>query len=265
MAGPCVSGWDPIDTGCCGDFWDGLTPEEQATATQTAIFVLWAATGRRYGPCPVTVRPCGPTCFDNGIAGYSWSNGTWVPYVAGGVWYNCGCGCSGPNCCSCAPSQQVYLPGPVASVTSVTVDGVVRDPATYRVDDGRWLVNTDAAANPWPQCQDYDVDSGDGTLLVAYNRGDAVPDHLKMAAGIYACEWAKSCRGAACELPGRITTMSRQGTVFTLTDIDSLLERGLTGIQRVDQVIALENPHGVTHRYRLISPDLPPVRMTTTP
>jgi len=261
MAGPCLETWIP-DTSCCDTFWDTLTPQEQATATQNAAFVIWAATGRRYGPCPITVRPCGPWCADNGIAGYFWGGGTFIPYVVGGVWRNCWCG-TGPGCCDCQPSQQVYLPGPVASVTSVTVDGAIIDPGTYRVDDGRWLVRT--GGNVWPQCQDYDVDSGTGTFIVTYTRGEAVPAYLLSAQGKYACEWAKACAGQDCELPGRITTISRQNTVFTLTDIDSLLERGLTGIQSVDQLIALSNPNGLTHRMRLYSPDIDLPRVVTTP
>ncbi len=260
LLGPCFSSWD-IDTSCCADFWATLTPAEQATATSVAVFTIWAATGRRYGPCPVTVRPCGPYCSDNGIAGYSWSNGVFVPYIVNGVWRNCWCGMAGG--CRCEPSQQIYLPGPVASVTSVTQDGVLVDPSAYRVDDLRWLVRTDG--NAWTQCQDYDVDSGTGTLIVSYNRGNEVPAHLMVAAGIYACEWAKACQGTACELPSRVVTLSRQGTTFQMTDIDNLLTRGLTGIQRVDQLIALENPYGVPWRMRLYSPDMDFPRTVTTP
>lgn len=257
MAGPC--GWTPIDTSCCADFWATLTPAEQTTATNVAAFVIWAATGRRYGPCDVTVRPCGPSCNDNGVVGYSWSNGSFVPYVVNGVWYNCTC----VGGCSCEPSQQVYLPGPVASVSSVTVDGLVVPAASYRVDDDRWLVRTDG--DIWPQCQDYDVDSGAGTFVVSYARGEPVPAHLLTAAGIYACEWAKSCQGKTCELPSRVVSLSRQGTTFQLTDIDALLARGLTGIQRVDQLIVLENPSALTHRMRLFSPEIDQPRTVTTP
>lgn len=258
MAGPCLDGWT-LDTSCCGDFWATLTPQEQTAATQVAVFVIWAATGRRYGPCPVTVRPCGPVCFDNGIAGWSWTNGTFVPYVVGGEWFNCVCGL---DCCSCEPSQQLYLPGPVASVTSVVQDDVVVPASQYRVDNGRWLVRTEGS---WPMCQNYNVDSGDGTLFVTYLRGEAVPAYLNQAAGIYACEWAKACQGIACEMPSRVVTLTRQGTTFQFTDIDNLLTRGFTGIQRVDQLIALENPYGVTHRARLISPEINLPRTVTTP
>lgn len=259
MAGPCS--WGTLDTSCCGDFWDTLTPAEQATASSVATFVIWAATGRQYGVCTNTVRPCGAYCNDNGVWGYSWNDGTFFPYIFNGVWRNCWCG--GPGCC-CEPSQQLYLPGPVASISSVTQDGVLVDPSTYRVDDGRWLVRT-GEGNSWLQCQNFDVDSGEGTLIVEYGRGAAVPAHLLTAAGIYACEWAKSCRGTTCELPSRVVTLTRQGTTFQMTDVDSLLTRGLTGIQRVDQLIALENPYGVPWRMRLYSPDFDYPRTVTSP
>jgi hypothetical protein len=145
------------------------------------------------------------------------------------------------------------------------LDGVTVDPATWRVDDGRWLVRT-GAGNCWPSHQDFDVDSGVGTLLVTYTRGATVPAYILGAAGLYACEWAKACRGdSSCQLPSRVVTLTRQGTTFEAVNIDLLLERGLTGIQAIDQLIALTNPSGLTHRMRLKSPDIQGPIMTTMP
>jgi hypothetical protein len=258
VAGPCT--WTNVDTSCCQDFWATLTVAEQNTALAAATFVIWAATGRQFGLCDVTVRPCGMGQCDDGIGGWFWNNGVWEPYVLGGLWFNCSC--LGP--CSCGARCKVYLPGPVASVTSVLLDGVVVDPATWRVDDGRWLVRT-GTGNCWPTSQNFDVDSGTGTLIVNYSRGTAVPSYLLSAAGKYACEWAKACRGTDCELPSRIVTLTRQDVTFENTNIDLLLQRGFTGIQFVDQLIALANPSGLTHRMRVLSPDLPGPVMTTSP
>jgi hypothetical protein len=36
-----------------------------------------------------------------------------------------------------------------------------------------------------------------------------------------------------------------------MVDVDSLLERGLTGITEVDQIITANNPHGIKGRPRI--------------
>lgn len=258
MAAPCA--WTGLDTGCCDDFWSTLTPAEQDSAAAAASYVLWAATGRRFGLCPVTVRPCGRTPCNDNIGGYFWSWGVWQPYIVNGLWYNCVCG----DLCTCGARCRLYLPGPVASISSVTLDGNLVDPSTYRVDDGRWLVRT-GDGNCWPESQNFDRDSGDGTLIVSYTRGEPVPAILLNAAGRYACEWAKSCQGLPCQLPGHVVSLTRQGTTFQNTDLDLILQRGLTGIPSVDQVIMAINPNALTHRMRLLSPDLPGPVMTTWP
>jgi hypothetical protein len=256
---PC-SGWN-VDVGCCPD-WDTYDASLQTAAAEYGAFTVWAATGRRFGVCPRTVRPCGKTCSNQGIYGYYWSEGTWMPYILNGEWRNfmCGCGC-------CQPACQVWLPGPVASITSVTLDGSVVDPSTYRVDNGQWLVRThDASVDDcWPVCQDYNLDTGTNTFFVEYMQGYAVPSILQRAAGELACEWVKSCLGLPCRLPQRVTSVARQGVSITMVSVEELLRHGLTGVQTVDQVIRNFNPYGLVSRMGISSPDDPVVRYTTWP
>ena len=137
-----------LGTGCC-DGWDDLDPDLQAQATRYATLVLWSATGRRYGECEHTVRPCGRYCGEG--YGYIYADGFWTPYIWNGVWRNCWCG-EGPGCWKCKPDCQLYLPGPVASVTEVLLDGVVVDPDTYRVwADGELLACEPAKVLPMAQ------------------------------------------------------------------------------------------------------------------
>lgn len=264
--GPC-DGWDP-DTSCCPD-WDTYTPELQASAINYATFVLWAATGRRFGLCTKTVRPCtGQFCNQDGVYGFYWNEGTWFPYILNGLWRNwtCGCGCS-VNC-------QVYLPGPVNSIISVLVDGEVVDPDTYRVDNAQWLVRTHTTAeaesgaetNCWPRFQDFNKDSPEtDTFVVSYLRGLAVPPVLQRAAGELACEWAKACLGLPCRLPGRVTSISRQGVSVSMVNVTELLQNGLTGVDTVDQIIMAINPYGMKSAMRVVSPDQEVMRETTWP
>jgi len=271
--GPC-DGWT-IDPGCCSD-WETYSSALKAAATSYATTVLWAATGRRFGLCTRTIRPCGRDCSGEGGGGwgwgggYYWSEGTWMPYIGvDGAWRNCWCGCAGtPGCCMCRVDCQVYLPGPAATVLSVTVNGEVIDPTTYRIDNGIWLVRTretpDQVDPPcWPQFQDYNVDNGDQTFIITYQQGLIVPQPLLRAAGELACEYAKACLGLPCRLPSRATSIARQGVSISLVDIDQLLERGLTGVTTVDQLIRSYNPGGLTSAMRIASPDTERIRETT--
>jgi hypothetical protein len=260
MAAPCV--WDiTVSEECCPN-WATYSVEVQERSLRLATFLLWAATGRRYGPCPVTVRPCGNDrmCRDCGF--WAWDSGWMRPYIMDGLWRNCLCTCA----CTCEPHCQVRLPGPVASVTQVLVDGVVVPATSYRVDDNQWLVRTDGEC--WPKCQDYNVDvPAAGTFEVTYGRGEPIPAAILDVAGILACELAKACaRDSSCRLPGRLQTLTRQGVTASMVPIDQVLKYGLTGLVDVDAVIMADNPYGLRARPWLYSRDTAPrVRTVTQP
>lgn len=255
---PC--NWEP-DTSCC-DEWDTYSTELQTAASEYGALVVWAATGRRFGLCERTIRPCGRSTDPVG-SGYYWAEGTWMPYIFAGQWRNCACG-AGYGCCSCTPACQVWLPPPAYSIpaTGISVGDEIIDVDSWRIDDGKWLVRTDGEC--WPTCQDYNTDSGDSFFQVTYFRGLAVPGVLLQAAGRMACEWARSCTGAPCELPQRVSSISRQGVSVTLPDVAMLLEHGLTGVATVDQVIRNFNPYSLASRMSIASPDWPPVNRTVT-
>jgi len=258
---PC--NWD-VDTSCC-DEWDTYSTELQTAAAEYGALVVWAATGRRFGLCERTIRPCGRTQTSLMMpSGYWWSEGSWRPYIFNGAWRNCA-GCdTGFGCCTCEPSCQVWLPGPVYSLpaTGVTVGNDIIPIDSWRVDDSTWLVRTDGDC--WPECQDYDVNSGDGLFQVTYFKGQPVPSVLLRAAGELACEWAKACTGAPCRLPQRVTSISRQGVSVSMTDLDVLLRAGMTGVASVDILIRQFNPYGLTSKMTISSPDWPPASRTVT-
>lgn len=259
--GPCD--WTIPDPLCCAEEWALLDPLVQAAAKDYAATILWAATGRQFGLCEVTVRPCGMKRCASGMGefwGYDWSGGTWVPYIFNGQWFNCGCG---PGCC-CEPRCQVRLMGPVESVTEVLIGGIVVDPATYRVDDNHWLVRT--AGECWPQCADLDTDDGDNVFEVTYERGTPVPPVLLTAGATYACEWGKACTGSdTCRLSNRVTSIVRQGITIDMVDPQSLLDSGFTGLWEVDSLIRALNPHRLPERLRIYAPELNVPRQVTSP
>jgi len=258
-----------VDTGCCTD-WDTFSPELQTAAAEYGALSVWAATGRRFGACTRTVRPCHRERRDL-MGGYFWSYGTWMPYIFNGLWRNCA-GCDGTfGCCTCEPRCQVFLTPPVSGIVEVRFSGSgVLDPSAYRVDDYQWLVRQDGQC--WPDCNDYDkpvtgtyAPTDDSAWQVTYLWGVPVPSVLQRAAGELACEWAKSCLGQACQLPQRVTSISRQGVSVTLADVDQLLQNGLTGLPNVDSVIQRFNPYRLPSRMKVVSPDVTPIRRTTSP
>lgn len=251
---PCA-GWAP-DTSICAD-WADYLPADQTYALQFATYVLWAATGRRYGLCERTVRPCGPynpvLYRTYGVDTY-W---TLVGVAGGGVvplWWD-GCGCSGG--CGCQPSS-VTLPGPVASITEVLLDGVVLAASGYRLD-GDMLIRM--GGESWPVQQDLALPTTEpNTWSVRYQQGIAVPAVLNGVAGAYACEVVKARVGGDCQLPSRITSISRQGVDVQLLSTEDFLSKGLTGFEQVDQVLRALNPGGLYARPRVLSLDLPTMR-----
>lgn len=262
MGAPC--GWDISDALVCCPTWASYPEAVQDAATTFATEVLWALSGRQFGACPKTVRPCarcvGQTYRTYGVWLDGYSNGAvnpvWWPYVdEGGVWRNCACN----GTCCCAPSAQVWLPGSsISSITEVKVNNVVVDPANYRLDfaDGLfWLVGENG--QKWPECQNFDVpaSSTDNTFVVTYPDGPAVPGTGLLMAALLACEYAKLCTGAACALSAAATAITRDGVSYEILSPNDLIQKGYTPMPTVNQWIYSVNPYGLAQRPRVWSPD----------
>lgn len=257
---PCV--WDTV-TPSCPD-WDARPQATKDSALWLASTFLWANTGRRYGACPITVRPAqnqftDPAYRDYPLIAGAGAPAAGMPFLFGGVWRNCGCGSS----CCCAPMCSIVLRGPVASVDEVLVDGVEVPSTAYRVDvvGGAWhLVRLDGTC--WPTCQDFlAAEDAAGAFAVTYRIGTEIPEALAIATGLLACEYAKSIDGQACGLPARMTRLSRQGVEVEL-DVPEP-DSGLSGIKAVDDVISALNPNGRRSPWQILSPDLEPCDRVT--
>lgn len=261
---PC--NWVPDFTCCPG--YDGASDELKALATGVATELLWRATGRRFGLCDIALRPCRKSCAGDSIAGGTWSGGRWgapwVPYMQGGQWYNSACG-SCVTDCSCGEICELLLPGPVHSVTSVKINGVLVPGTEYAVHDHRSLVRVGDGC--WPDCQDLTADPDDvnGTAFeVVYQQGVPVPLGGQYAAGVYACELIKSCTGqSGCRLPRRVQSISREGVSMQFIDPLDFLKDGLTGLYEVDAWITSVNPDHLRQVSRVYSVDRLPPRTVT--
>lgn len=252
---PCA-GWT-LNTALCSK-WSGFSAEVKAYAERVATRVIWAATGRQFGLCAVTVRPCwspqAPLYQAYPVGYYGEGYWTLLGTAGGGVQLIGASGCACSSACQCSP-PQIALPPVAASVTSVVIDGVVQDPSTYQLQAG-YLVRMGGLS--WPTQQDLSQPAGQpNTWSVTYQQGQAVPDDLKDAAGLYACQVGAAITGGSCQLPNRVQSVTRQGVTIEYINPDDYLDKGRTGYDLVDSIINTYNPHGQTQRSRVLSPDLP--------
>lgn len=241
------------------------SPELTGYAASMATRVLWSLSGRRFGTCEVTLRPCRRSCYDS----WPWGWSQWDLSVLGtSVWsdfrywfpLSCGSCLSG---CSCSQVSEVQLPAPVNRIVQVKVDGAPLVTGAYRVDDNRLLVRTDGG--DWPLCNDLNkADTEPGTWAVTALYGEDVPEGAALAMGELTCEILKAGSGQDCRLPPGVTSLVRQGVTIQYPDVGQLLKDGRTGLYLVDMFIAAENPHGLTQRGRVYSVDHPAPRRTDT-
>lgn len=277
---PC--GWVPDFTGCssgpcCPDVDAPENAAFKALAGNLASSILWALTGRRFGCCEITVRPCKPlTCDPISLvdviywdstrgAGPGFGNNmgvmSYFPTLVGGEVFNIACGCP-IGCCKCRSSCEVRLPGPVCEISAVQVGAVVLTAADYQAYNHDILV---FYGDTCPPCQNYDLPLGaEGTWSVTYTIGEPVPIELAWAAGQFACELAKSMAGdKSCGLPTRVQNIARQGVDIALFDPTEFANQGLTGIPLVDLIIRELNPYRMAQASYVWSPDLPKIRRET--
>jgi len=245
--GPC--NW-PIDMGCCATLdLSKVDPAVLDRRLQLAAELIWMYSGRRFGLCDVTVRPCNRRCAPPRSAPGP------EPAIIGGQWFNIGCGCGTFSDCSCGPLSQVCLPGPARSVDYVAINGQLLEPDQYRIDDFRYLTRTDGGQ--WPPCQHMDAGPADeGAFVVAYQRGEPVPVGGQYAAGVLACELLKDCLGdKSCRLPRNIASLDRQGVRIDFVQRTIAQNHYRTGIAEVDLWLTAVNPKELASAADVWTPD----------
>jgi len=243
MGAPC--NWLVERCGCSTECWTKYKPATRTRAEALAVHWMWAATGRRYGLCEVTVRPGDRPREDPLYQEFGPATLSVTP----------GCGCAGQDC-------GIDLPGPVDSIVEVLIDGDPLAPDVYGVFDRRTLVRYDGEC--WQSCQTW-TDEIPG-LQVTYMRGVAVPDAVQYATEQLACQLAKGCEGGEdCTLPQRMRSLTRQGVTLDVATEEATSQGGRlrTGIKAVDDVVMADNPYGLTERPRVSSLDMPQHRVAT--
>lgn len=269
MTSATPDGWTVTNFAGCSTTWTELTEDQKALALRLAAFTVYSLTGRQFGTTALTLRPCNapglPPLYQTYPVnlinpwGSEEASSYYPVYIYNGVWHNAGC--RGVNCCGA--TCEVELPRTV-SITSVVIDGATLDPSAYRVDNGNLLVRTDGAC--FPQCQDNDANPGAAnTFTITGVFGRPVPDEALDAASLLACEIGKAIKGQPCRLPQRMQSLSRQGVSVQFPAVNSYLDRGLTGLNEVDQLVVQFNPGRLTQSPVVLSMDQSPNRITTWP
>lgn len=228
---------DVVDGPCATYSTD---PDELDEALQIASDMLYALTRRRYkGICTDTVRP--------NAEWREWKLPRWWP-VSGDAWWGyCSCHRGREN--GCVPVHELKLPGqpvnPNPAALTIMLDGNQLDPSSYRIDDHGYLVRTDGLG--WPCCQRMELDdTEEGTFSITYPFGRMPPVGGVRACKVLGCQlllgWSDDeDDNAACMLPERVTTITRQGVTMALIDPLTLFDDGKTGVPFVDLWVSTVN------------------------
>jgi hypothetical protein len=145
------------------------------------------------------------------------------------------------------------------SIEQIIFDGDIVDPNTYRIDDAKWLVREQGCAG-WPTCQNLAAELGEpNTFGVDFTFGQLPPQMGVDAAILLASELYRAATPAlktTCQLPRRVTSITRQGVSIAVLDSMQYVSQGLTGIASIDMFIHAWNPGQQVRRPMVFSPDL---------
>jgi len=164
----------------------------------------------------------------------------------------------------CGYRERITLGySPIIDVVEVLVDGQLVPGSAYRVDSQRYLIRTDGKL--WPCCQNMERDAEfeTDTFQVRFLYG-GLPEMAVHAATTLACELAKACAGSPCNLPSRVTNITRQGVSAVLADPTIILSEGRTGLFAVDAFLAAVNPGNTRRKSGIASPDRPQRSVSST-
>ncbi len=216
-------------------------------ACQTATYILWALSGRKYNGAQTVTEHYECPCRQL----YGVSSSTVLPDIVNGNIVNrrfsgADCGCLGDH-------SRVRLRGrPVQSVSEVISAGSVLTQADYRIVNKSVLEGVSSTS--FDPCD----------VTITYTFGARPPAAGSRAARYLADQLVKSWSGDECELPDRVTSVSRQGVSYTILDNQDFLADMRTGVYAVDLFIKATNPDNARKPSRVFSPDLPRAKQVTT-
>lgn len=214
-------------------------------AAKAASQLLWALTGRKYtGTNTVTERY---VCFTRWHS-FGLATGTTTAIIANGNMQNIPLTANSyyeTASDGVTPGARLKLRGtPVQKIHAIRDHlGEIVNPNYYYLSDHSTIQPTIGV--PWWPCN----------IEVTYTYGAPPPAMGQMAARTLAIEFCKMWAGEDCELPQRVTSISRQGVSYTILDPQDFVQEGRTGLYMVDMFLKSVNPDKARNRARVFSPD----------
>jgi hypothetical protein len=153
-----------------------------------------------------------------------------------------------------SPESRIHLRGrPVTRIHSIrNRQGAFIDPSKYYLVDHSTIHIV--AGTPWTPCN----------TEITYSYGAVPPVAGRMAARLLALEFAKLWAGDDdCQLPQRITSVSRQGVSYTILDQQDFIDELKTGMYVVDLFLKSVNPDKARAKAKVFSVDQPRGRRYT--
>ncbi len=237
-----------------GELEDAADPHA-FEACKAASYVMWAFSGRKYhGVRTVTERyecPCRGSVLPS-FQVYPHLDGSGIVRNEISIDRLRGCTCSGTVN---GKHTRLRLRGaPVRHVESVKdADGNLIDKSQYKIVNGRLLQLSGTA----------DVCG----LEIQYTYGVRIPQAGKLAAKTLATELMRAWNGDEdCQLPARVTSISRQGLDISVLDPQDFLDEGRVGLYEVELFLRAAKPDKARKPAKVFSPDLPKAyRVTAGP
>jgi hypothetical protein len=128
----------------------------------------------------------------------------------------------------------------------------VVDPSSYYLVDHSTIQAVAGAR--WTPCD----------IEITYSYGTEPPTLGKLAARTLAFEFCKLWNNDDdCQLPQRITSVSRQGVSYTILDSQEFIDDLRTGLYVVDMFLKSVNPDKARAKARVFTPDVPRARRYT--
>ena len=232
--------------------------EHSYDAVQTASYLLWSMSGRKYsGTTTVTERYV--SAFDPYLR-IGASSLNYSPTLVNGQVENVRVNAFGRfndtdfSGDGTSSSSRLRLRGQkVVKVHNVRdIAGKIIDPTKYYLVNHSMLLAT-PGANWTPS-----------NVEVTYTYGTPPPTAGKAAARILAIELIKLYEGDdSCQLPQRVTSIARQGVTYTVLDNQEFIDELKTGLYAVDLFLKTANPDKARSRSKVFSPDVARARRIT--
>lgn len=240
--GPCDNWgltWADVSARGCASCGKIETAAQQGQILEQAVNVIWNATGRRYGVCSETLRPC----------------------------LGCDCG-SEYNECGCYVYQRIDLDPaqamgdvrsqPIQAIGFVNLLGVPLVVGTdYALGENRWLYRL-PRGELWPACQD--IGAVPAPVEIEISRGNPPPRDLILSAVLPLARElaANDCKDPCSIDPTKVQAVQREGISFALISQGTAWKDGLTGDQGIDSAIMRacqdENTGGMSDPLEILRP-----------